>query len=383
MCMLTVSAAAKPPPPGISPTEIVVGTHMDLSGPLSALGTAVRNGLQLAVKDVNAQGGIYGRRIRLIARDDSYNARKALGVTRMLLTRDHIFAMLCPVGTPPVAKTMPLVLNSGVLHLFPFASVDDTYIPNQSLEFAADLPVERQITIGLHALTSSRGPLKVGVLYRDDALGRAVLLGATGETADAGGRPAAVSYRPGETNFMGALAGLRSAGVELVALGGVAQEAITAMQQAAALGWFPIFLCDAACYLPELPALGGRATSGLYTVATTPIPYPDDKDVRLRRWVRRYERRYGTVASAEAFRAYLDARMFAEAIRRAGPNPTEHRVARALVSLTPWEDPVYGGLPVVFTTRDHLGFRSAFLTQVRNRRWTTVAEVGTANRRIR
>jgi branched-chain amino acid transport system substrate-binding protein len=157
-----------------------------------------------------------------------------------------------------------------------------------------------------------------------------------------------------------------------VVLGGVAQDAITAMQQAAAQEWFPVFLCDAGCYVPELPTLGGRTVSGLYAVATTPIPYPDDPDAGVHAWVKRYERRFGTVASAEAFRAYLDARLFAEALRRAGPGPTAHRVALALEAMSPWKDPDFGGLSVSFAPRDHIGLHTGFLAQVRNGRWTTL-----------
>jgi len=378
--MLTIGAAAfclsgagKAAAPGVHPNEIVIGTHLDLSGPLSALGTAVRNGLVLAFDETNAAGGVDGRKLRLIAADDGYSARRAVAVTKTLLNRDHIFAMLCPVGTPPVARTMPFVLNSGVLHLFPFTSADDTYVPLQSLEFAMDLPVARQMSAGLRALLAERGQLNVGILYRSDALGQAALKGASEVQAANGSRPAAiVSFAPGAANFTAALASLREAGAEIVVFGGVAQEAKTAMRQAAAQSWFPVFLCGAACYVPELPALGGSAVSGLYAVAMTPIPYPDDKDAKLREWVRRYERRFGTVASAQAFRAYLDARVFAEALHRAGPTPTERRVARALETMSPWRDPDYGGIPVVFSTRDHVGFRTGFLAQVRNGRWTTV-----------
>jgi branched-chain amino acid transport system substrate-binding protein len=372
---LGLMGAAKAPPPGVSPSEIVVGTHLDLSGPLSELGIAVRNGLVTAFDEVNAAGGIHGRKLRLIAADDGYSARKAVTVTRLLLHRDHIFAMLCPIGTPPVAATMPLVLNSGTLHLFPFTSADDTYVPMQVLEFAIDLPAARQIAIGVHALAQQSGALKVGVLYRSDALGQSALRGAMAALARERRAPAATaSFAPGTVNFEAQLASLRDAGSELVVVGGVAQEAITAMQQAAAQGWFPVFLCGSACYVPELPALGGRAVSGLYVVATTPIPYPDDKDARLRDWVKRYERRFGTVASVAAFRAYLDARVFAEALRRAGPGPTERLVAHMLEAMSPWKDPEFGGVPVVFTPRDHVGFRTGFLAQVRNGRWTTLTD---------
>ena len=368
---LGAAGAAKAPAPGVSEKEIVVGTHVDLSGPLSGLGTAVRNGLELAFDDINAAGGVNGRTLRLIVADNGYDARKAAAAVRVLLNRDHVIAVLCPVGTPPVAKTMPLVLYSGTLHLFPFAATDEA--PRQPLEFAADLTVPRQISVGLKAILGERGPLKVGVLYRDDALGGAALKGALDELAARGTRPVATAaYKAGETNLTTALASLHDAGAELVVMGGVAQEAILAMQQAAAQNWLPVFLCGAGCYVPELPTLGGRSVSGLYAVSATPIPYPDDRDVKLRDWVRRYEKRFATVASAQAFRAYLDARIFAAALQKAGPNPTPHRVAHALEAMSPWKDPDYGGIPVSFAPRDHIGLHTGFLAQVRNGRWTTL-----------
>jgi ABC-type branched-subunit amino acid transport system substrate-binding protein len=366
-----VLGAAAPAPKEPSPKEIVVGTHVDLSGPLAQLGTAVRNGLVTAFDEINAKGGVNGRKLRLVVADNGYNPRKAVSAVKTFLTRDHVLAVLCPVGTPPIAKTMPLILNSGTLHLFPFGSVDET--PQQSLAFAIDLPAAQQIAVGLRAILAERGSLKVGVLYRSDGLGQAALKGASDELAAQGARPVGVaSYSPGDLNFTAALASLHEAGAELVVLGGIPQEAIFAMQQAAAQNWLPVFLCDQACYVPELPPLGGRTVAGLYAVATTPIPYPDDKDQKLRVWVRRYEQRFGTVASQQAFRAYLDARVFAEAVRRAGADPTPRHVARMLELMSPWKDPDYGGIPVVFAPHDHVGFRTGFLAQVRNGRWTTL-----------
>ena len=113
--------------------------------------------------------------------------------------------------------------------------------------------------------------------------------------------------------------------------------------------------------------------AGLYAVATTPIPYPNDADPALRAWVKRYENRFHTVASAEALRAYLDARLFGEVLRRVGPNLTRARFARILEAMPPWRDPTYGGVAVDFTARDHLGFHGGFLAQARGGRWINFA----------
>ncbi len=357
---------------GITPTEVVVGTHVDLSGPLAPLGAAVRNGLKMSFDETNARGGVAGRRLSLVVADNGYDADKALAAEKSELAPDRIFAILCPVGTPPVAAAMPLFVNAGVLHLFPFTAADDTYVPQQPLEFAADLPVADQTRVGLRALLT--GDRRVGVLYRDDAYGRAVLDGATRELARRHLRPPlAEPYKPDAGGMTHQLAALRADGAEILVLGGVGQDALVAMREAHARHWSPTMLCLSACYVPQVPTLGGRAVAGLYAVATTPIPYPDDPNPALRAWVKRYESRFHTVASAEAFRAYLDARLFAEALRRAGTEPTRAGFARSLEAMPAWRDPAYGGVPIDFTASDHLGFHSGFLAQVRGGRWVPIS----------
>ena len=357
--------------PGVTPTEITVGTHVDLSGPLSQMGAAVRNGLKMGFDEANARGGAWGRKVTLVTVDNGYDPDRALAAEKNELAPERIFAILAPVGTPPVAASMPAFVNAGVLHLFPFTAADDTYVPRQPLEFALDLPVSDQMRIGLKALLAHGGK-RVGVLYRDDAFGRLVLAGVQRELQRLGARaPIAERFKPGAAAMTHQLATLHAGGADIVVIGGVAQEAFAAMKSARR--WSPAFLCPSACYVPQVPTLGGRAVAGLYTVAAAPIPYPDDPDPALRVWAKRYEAKFHTVASAEAFRAYLDARLFAEVLRRAGPDLSRARFASALEAMPPWRDPAYGEPAVDFTTRDHIGFHTGFLAQVKGARWITIA----------
>src|SRR5580765_8296169 len=93
-------AEADVPALGVLAKEIVVGTHVDLSGPLKPWGTAVRNGLTMAIEEANKAGGINQRMIRLIVRDDGYDPAKAVDAARTLTNQDHVFAILSPLGTP-------------------------------------------------------------------------------------------------------------------------------------------------------------------------------------------------------------------------------------------------------------------------------------------
>ncbi|MBI3676666.1 MAG: ABC transporter substrate-binding protein [Proteobacteria bacterium] len=352
--------------------EIVVGTHVDLSGPLAAVGVAVKSGLTLAFEETNKKGGVLGRNLTLVAEDNAYDTKRAERVVNAMLSRG-VFAILCATGTPAVAATMPTVLNKGILHLFPFTSADDIYVPSQPLEFTVDMPVAAQIRFGLDWILRERGDLKVGVLARDDAFGRGALDGVNAALSERKQRIVqSATYEPGARSFAAQIAALRKSGVEIVVLGAVAQETFDIARQAHARGWFPVFLCPSACYVPEVATLGGVAVSGLYAVATTPNPYPDDRDLKLRAWVKRYERRFHTVASAQALRAYLNARLFVEALRRSGPNPTQSGFARALEAMPPWRDPDFDALPVDFSPRDHIGLHTAFLAQIRSGRWLSL-----------
>lgn len=354
--------------PGVSAKEVLVGTHVDLSGPLSPMGTAVRNGLLMAFDDINARGGVGGRRLKLIAADNGYDAKKAIVATERLLKQDRVFAVLCPSGTPPVAATMPAVLNAGILHLFPFTSPDETYVPSQPLEFAADIPVSRQIAVGLERLLGARAEPRVGVLYREDAFGKSVLKGATALLKRHRMRvAAALAFKPDSRSFARQAAQLRKAGANIVVLGATSTEVLSIARAFRRGG--PALLCPSACYQPEVATLGGTTVDGLYSVTVAPWPYPNDRDVRVRNWVRRYETRFHAVASAQAMRAYINAFLFAEALNRAGNNPTQTSFARALEAMPGWRDADLPSLPVDFTARDHLGLHDGFLVQIRNGRW--------------
>src|SRR5882672_752009 len=104
-------AIAQTGPQGVLAHELIIGTHVDLSGPLSPWGKAVRNGLTMAVNEANEAGGVNGRTIRLIVKDDGYDSTQASIAVRQLVTQDRVFAILSPLGTPTVNASMKEALS--------------------------------------------------------------------------------------------------------------------------------------------------------------------------------------------------------------------------------------------------------------------------------
>ena len=78
LSVLPASAQTKVTNEGISPTEIVIGTHQDLSGPIKVWGVPVSNGMKMAVEEINAAGGINGRKLKMILEDNGYDPKKAV-----------------------------------------------------------------------------------------------------------------------------------------------------------------------------------------------------------------------------------------------------------------------------------------------------------------
>ncbi|MEZ5801911.1 MAG: ABC transporter substrate-binding protein, partial [Rhizobiaceae bacterium] len=84
---------------GVSKDEIVVGSIQDLSGPLAGFSKPARNGMQMRVDEINALGGVNGRKIKLIVEDSGYDPKKGILATQKLVQNDKIFAMMGTIGT--------------------------------------------------------------------------------------------------------------------------------------------------------------------------------------------------------------------------------------------------------------------------------------------
>lgn len=354
--------------PGVKPHEIVLGTILDLSGPMAAQGQAIRDGLNMAFDRINAEGGVNGRRIALLVKDSGFDPGRAHAAATALINAP-VFAVIEAQGTPAVAASIGEVLQAGRLFLFPAIPAEADYAPARSLEFSLNLPLAAAAQLGLRALLDRNAVDKVGVLYPDNSLGSAIMTGVTRELnrrrLTLAGRQ---TWRSGYEALRPKLAALRAAGVQIVVLGGIAQSALAALSAAEAMGWHPMFLCPA-CYLPEVATLGGRAAEGLYAFATVPIPYPRDANKALAGFARAYATRFQSVPSEGALRAFLAARLFAHALELSGSNPTPLHMEDVLEAMPPWVDPALGGVPVAFSRRDHLGVHGGWLARIVHGRW--------------
>src|ERR1700710_44733 len=112
---------------GISASEIVIGTHQDLSGPIKVWGIPVSNGMKMAVEEINAAGGVNGRKIKMILEDNAYDPKKGVLASQKMVERDKIFAMIGSMGSAPTLAAQDILFDAGVLQLFPLTAAEFTF----------------------------------------------------------------------------------------------------------------------------------------------------------------------------------------------------------------------------------------------------------------
>ncbi|MBM3555386.1 MAG: ABC transporter substrate-binding protein, partial [Alphaproteobacteria bacterium] len=198
---------------GVTKTEIILGSHTDLSGPAAIWGTSVRNGMQMRFDEVNALGGIHGRKIKFIVEDNAYTIPKAVAATDKLIKKDKVLAMVANLGSPMNMATIPTAMKAGVPNLFPFSAAEGMYEPFEKMKFAFAVAYGDQMRGAVNYFTKVRGKKKICSMYQDDDFGQDVVRGADIQLKELGmSQTERTTFKRGDKDFSSQIAKLRQAG---------------------------------------------------------------------------------------------------------------------------------------------------------------------------
>jgi len=364
---------------GISPTEIVIGTHQDLSGPIKVWGVPVSNGMKMAVDEINAAGGINGRKFKLIVEDSGYDPKRAVLASQKMIEKDKIFAMVGPMGSPTVLAAQDVLFDAGVLQLFPLTAAEFTFKfdpakPQERLKFNNILPYLESTRAALKHMVEWKKFTKPCIMYQDDEYGKTVLDGFNQQTAAMKLTPASVtSYKRGASDFSAQVAKMKADGCELVVLGTVIRETIGAMVEAKKLGWNVTFLGATPTNVLEVPALGKDAVEGLYSAGGFEIPYEDTAKGKAKEWLANYKKAFGSDANTQAIIGYNAVMTFAHYVKKAGKDLTGAKVLEAMESGDVFQD-IFNSPPTKFSKTNHLASAVTQVQQVKNGRWVLVKD---------
>ncbi|MGB0371739.1 MAG: ABC transporter substrate-binding protein [Opitutales bacterium] len=163
--------------PGISENKIILGQTAATGGPASALGSGMKEGLNLWFDYVNQKGGINGRQIELITYDDGYEPGQALENAKKLVETDSVFALIGGVGTPTAKAVVPYIQDQGVPFIGPFTGAGFLRDASNNWVVNVRASYDQEMEALVAHLHDEKGLKNIGIFYQNDGYGQAGLSG--------------------------------------------------------------------------------------------------------------------------------------------------------------------------------------------------------------
>jgi branched-chain amino acid transport system substrate-binding protein len=326
--------------PGASDAEIVLGMPMPLSGPVSGF-AIIGKVAEAYFKKLNADGGINGRKVRIVVYDDQYSPPKMMEVVRRMVEQDQVLAVFSSIGTGAniavqrymnTKKVPQLLLQSGASHF------DDAQKSPWTTPLLGSYKGEGRV-FARHILEHVKDP-KIGVLYQNDDLGREVVQGLEqGLGPKASAIVAKASFEVTDPTVDSQIVQLRSSGANVLVTGATARTVAQALRKAAEIGWTPeryVNIAGSSVKMAMEPA-GPERSKGTITLAFYKEPaskkWADDPEmVRYKDLLKTHAPDVDPMNNSGAS-GYIAAQLMAHVLRECGNELTRENIRRIASNL--------------------------------------------------
>lgn len=343
---------------GVTDREILVGQFAAQSGPAAELGKRMQLGMLAHFNAVNAAGGINGRSIKLVSRDDGYEPEKAAAAVKALIEEDKVFALVGSVGTPTTLAAVPAINAAGIPLIGPFTGAQALREPfNRNLFHVRASYFDETERIVQHL--STVGIKKIAVFYQNDSYGKAGLEGVTRALAKRNlTAAAAVTVERNSVDVAAAWTELLKAAPEAVVQISAYKSCAALIKLARSKGYGGQFFNVSFVGSTALSAELGETGAGVTISQVVPFPYTPSSAV-----VREYQQRMTEAGNKDfdfsSMEGFLAAKVFVEGVRRAGKTLTRESLVTGLESMRELN---LGGFLVNYSPKSHEGSRFTDLT---------------------
>jgi ABC-type branched-subunit amino acid transport system substrate-binding protein len=366
LVLSSCSTPAADEQPGLTDDSITIGTHQPLTGPAAASYAPISAATSAYFDYVNENGGINGRTIEYIVKDDGYNPATTQTVVRELVLDDEVFALLGGLGTPTHSSVLDFLNDNGVPDLFASSGSAAWNQPEKypnTFGFQTDYVTEGMV-LGQHISDEFPGT-KVCLFGQDDEFGTDVQAGLE-KVLGADGLTEVQTYSVSNQDVAAQIVALQSAGCEVNVLATITGFTALAIGTAAQLKYFPQWVSSSsgADYGPLAGYLGEAAPLLLEGfVSDNYLPSASESDNKWIELFAEINEKYNDGAPFTGSVVYGMAMgyLFAEALLHAGKQPTRDSIVAAVQS---GELKGSGLVPLAFSKTDHNGYIGAGITVV-------------------
>jgi len=368
--------------PGVTATSITFGTHQPLTGPAAPGYSEIAPASQAFFDYVNAHGGVYGRSIHLIIKDDAYNPTNTVNVVHQLVLQSNVFGIFEGLGTPTHTKVVGFLNASKIPDLFIASGCpcwDDGTTQPYSFGWQPNYTIEGKI-LGQYLKQHFAGK-KIGVLYQDDDFGNGGLDGIKDEVP-ASSIVAKEPYQPGVTTLAPQITAIKSSGAQILVDFTVPIYTAIGQLTSFTLGYKPQLVVSNVGIDPttvggllKTISKGKASGTALIEGAITDgyLPAPTDTS---NPWIQLFQKIHTQYDASAPFDGNVEYGManaytLVQALKAAGPHLTRQDVVNAINEHgASWTGP--GLVPYRYSTTDHGGFSGAEMGMIKNGQITLV-----------
>jgi branched-chain amino acid transport system substrate-binding protein len=369
------SSSSSSSAPGVTATSITFGTHQPLTGPAAPGYSEIAPASQAFFDYLNAQGGVYGRKIHLIIKNDEYNPTQTVSVVHQMVLQDNVFGIFEGLGTPTHTKVVGFLNSSKVPDMFVASGCacwDSGTAQPYTYGWQTNYTIEGKI-LGQYLKQHFAGK-KIGVFYQDDDFGTGGLAGIKDELP-ASSIVSAQPYQPGGTNVAPQISAIKAAGAEVLVDFTVPIYTALGQLTSFTLGYKPQLVVSNVGIDPTTVGgllktfSKGKAGTELIEGAITDGYLPSSSDLS-NPWIALFKKIHDQYDSSAPFDGNVEYGManaytLAQALQVAGKNLTREKLIDAVnekgAQLT---GP--GLVPFRYSKTDHGGYSGVEMGQVRS-----------------
>jgi branched-chain amino acid transport system substrate-binding protein len=296
--------------------EIVVGEYGSLTGGQATFGVSTHNGIMLATDEINAAGGVNGRKIRVITEDDQSKAEEAANAVTKLISQNNVIAVLGEVASSSSLAAAPICQANKVPMITPSSTNEKvTQVGDYIFRMCFIDPYQGE---AMANYLSGQLKMKRAALLIDNKSDYSTGLAANFEKTfvkNGGQIVGRQSYAQGDSDFRSQLTTLKASNPEVIFAPGYYNDIGQIAIQARDLGMTQPLAGGDGWESPKLIEIGGKALEGSFYSNHYHV---DDPAPAVREFVQKYEQRFGAKPDSLAALGYDSMRVLAESIRRAG-----------------------------------------------------------------
>jgi ABC-type branched-subunit amino acid transport system substrate-binding protein len=320
---------------GITGKTLTIGCSAALSGPLAGFGQDIKQGAEAALAHINGRGGVHGRTLQFNMVDDGYVPQRTTDNVKQMIGQGSAFALLSCVGTPNNTAILPLIEEAGIPYVAPLTGASSLRKGGRNV-----FHVRASYTDEVRRLVqrlAGMGLKGIGVVYLDNGYGREMLEDATRSLAEQNIQPtvqaALATDGKNLADVLAKVAEARPAAVLLATAGAASVELVRGVKKTV-----PGVLMAGVSVTLTSDGLKQLGDAGSGIAVTMVMPDPNRAKTQL---VRDYQAAMRTKGHQDftlgSLEAYVNMRVLAEGLERAGSDPSRAKLRTALAGIRNWD----------------------------------------------